>query len=144
MQRHATQCTILLKRSDFSRSDLFELCVTLDKLLGSAAGKADGQPAVVVIAFDAHNGAHAEIGVAHLSAKQGIGIAATFCGGSCERARALLAPRGGRRVRFRSAYTTKEFIRGVGIFGIGLVSARLADLRHGSADGVHQLAWYFA
>ena len=53
--------------------------VAFDEFLGAAAREADGEAAVVFIAFDADDGADAVLGVAHFAAEQGIGfdIAAT-------------------------------------------------------------------
>jgi len=55
---------------------LLELGVTFDEFFGAAAGKGDGKAAIVVIAFDADDGADAVFRVTDSSAEQRICICA--------------------------------------------------------------------
>ena len=56
---------------------LLELGVAFDELLCAAPGKADGDAPVLVVAFDAHDGANSVARVANLLAEKWIRIGAT-------------------------------------------------------------------
>src|SRR5689334_13441847 len=96
---------------------LFERGVALDEFFGAATREADGEFAVVIVAFHADNGADAVIGMADFLAEEWIAIFAALGGWTCERARARGASSssccsGGR------AHTAKKLLWRIGIFGI--------------------------
>jgi hypothetical protein len=65
---------------------LFQLRVAFDELLGAASGETDGEAPILVVAFDAYDGADSVARMAHLLPKKRIGIRAASCGRSCVRA----------------------------------------------------------
>ena len=121
-----------------------ELGVAFDEFFCAATGEADGEAAVVFIAFDGDDGADAEFGMADFTAEHGIGWGAarsrTAEGGSFRtRARRCSALRCGRD----ATDATDELFGGVRIFGIGFVAAGLADFRHGADGSVHEFTGNF-
>src|SRR5215470_12327336 len=63
-----------------AQSDLLEVRVAFDEFLGAAAGEGDGEAAIVFVAFNADDGAHAVFGVANFLADQRIGASTTADG----------------------------------------------------------------
>src|SRR5712692_1658894 len=124
-------------------SDLLELSVTFDKLFGAAPRKTHGKAAIFILAFHAHNRSDAVIGMAHLSSQQRIRIGATFRGGPPKRTCTGRTPGSHCRFLGSTADAEKEFLPGVRIFRIGLVTAGFADLRHRATNGVNQFAGNF-
>src|SRR2546430_13045207 len=100
-----------------------ELGVALDEFFCAAAGEADGEAAVVFVAFDADDSADAIFGVANFAAEQGVGWgAARSRTAQAWRFRALT--RCGRTLRGgATAYAAHEFFGGGGILGSGFIAA---------------------
>src|SRR2546423_4236257 len=67
---------------------LLEGGVALHEFFGAAAGEADGELAVFVIAFNSNDGAHAVIRVAHFLAEQRVAVFTALSGWTREGARA--------------------------------------------------------
>ena len=65
---------------------LLQLGIALDEFFCATAGKADGDAAVFIVAFDAHDGSDAVAGMAYLSPEHGICVATVFCGRAAKRA----------------------------------------------------------
>src|SRR5712692_1082557 len=122
---------------------LFELRVSLDKLLRAASGEAHGYAAVFVVALDANYGSDAETRMTNFASQHGIGVAAAFCSRAMEGTPSRLAARSRCCLLRSAAHPAQEFFRGIRILGVRLVAACLSNLRHGSADRVHQFAWNF-
>ena len=110
---------------------LFELCVPFDKFLRAASGKADGDAAVFVVAFNSDDGSDAKAGVTDFATQHGIGIAAALGGGAAERTLSgRRAARGGCCLLWSSTHTAQEFFWRIRILRVGLVAASLANFRH--------------
>src|SRR5882672_12792853 len=111
-----------------------ELGVTFDEFFCAAAREADGDAAVVFVAFNSDNGANAVFRVAYFAAEHGVG-GSTARRRTAETWRFRTLARGGRTLGCHGAASdpAHEFFGRVRIFGIGFVAARLADFRHGAA-----------
>src|SRR5229473_3091440 len=151
---NAPQCTLrspgtqpAAQSADFkSRSPtlcLFELRVPLDKLLRAASGEAHGYATVFVVALDANDGSHAEARMTNFAPQHGIGIATALGSGAPDGTPSRLAARSRCCLLRSAAHPAQEFFRGIRILRVRLVAACLSNLRHGSADRVHQFAWNF-
>src|ERR1700687_3493600 len=71
-RRHATRRYARVWSQRLLLLCLLKLRVPFDKFFRSPPRKADRDAPVFVIAFDSHDGAHAVVGVPHLSSQQGI------------------------------------------------------------------------
>src|SRR5881394_1060407 len=120
-----------------------ELGVALDEFFCAAAGEADGEAAIIFIAFDADDGADSVFGMANFAAEHGIGwgtAGSRTTEAGCFRA----LTRRGRTLRGgATAYAANKFFGRVRILGIGFVAASLADFGHGAAGSVHEFAGNF-
>src|SRR5229473_2272986 len=99
--------------------------------------------AVFVVALYADNSSDSKARMADFAPQHGIGIAAAFCSGASEGSLGWLAARSGRCLLGSAAHPAQEFLWGIRILGVGLVAVRLANLRHGSANRVHQFTGNF-
>src|SRR5256885_13454460 len=122
---------------------LFELGVTLDKFLCAAAGEADRELAVFVIALDTDNSADSEVGVADLLAQERVALGAAFCRRSSKSAGTGGASRARGGPGRNATHATKKFFGRVRVFGIGFVTTYLSDFGHRAAHGLHQIAGDF-
>ena len=117
--------------------ELLELGVAFYEFFCAAAWEGYGETTVVVVAFDPDDGAYAVLRVANFLAEQWIGVcAASNCGAAeaWRRAGTLGLVCGWHGT---AAHAAQEFVGRVGVFGIGLVAAGLADFGHRAAHGVH-------
>ena len=62
------------------RLHLFQLGIALDKFFGAAAGETHRDAPVLVVAFDADDGANSIVGMTNFLAEKRIGIGAASCG----------------------------------------------------------------
>src|SRR4029077_9095326 len=140
----APQCTLRgeLAQQRLPALHLFQLGVAFDKFFCAASRKTNGEPPVLIVAFDADDGANSVVRMANFLAEKGIGVGAAFYGGAQIRVRTSGTARGRRRNRLNT-HATKKFIRGLRRFRVGFIAARLADLRHRATHRLHEFARNF-
>src|SRR5262245_7183664 len=109
-------------RADFPVLCLLELCVSLDKLLGSATGKAHGDAAIPVVSFDTDASSYAITGVSDPPAQHRMGVATTLCGRVPKRAWACLSPGPRSRLLGFSTHAAEKLFRGIRVLRIGFVA----------------------
>src|SRR5713101_7922439 len=122
-------------------SSRLEPSKAFDEFFCPAPGEADGQPAVVIVPLDGDDRAHPKGGVAdRLADERVFGLALPAETGKPARRPVRLAV---SAARMRAAHPAGEFLRGVGILGVGLVAARYAEFGQRATDGVNQFGWNF-
>src|SRR6202040_700133 len=103
---------------------LFQLSVAFDEFLCAASGEADREAPILVVAFDAHDGANSIARVANLLPQKRIRIGAAPCRRPAVRARARRRPSGRRWWNRLSPHASQEFFWRVRIFRIRFIAPR--------------------
>ena len=124
------------------RLHLFQLGIALDKFFGAAAGETHRDAPVLVVAFDADDGANSIVGMTNFLAEKRIGIGAASYGRPHIRGGACGSTRRGRRNRL-TTHATQKFLGRVRILRVRFVAPRLADLGHRAAHCFHEFTWNF-
>src|SRR5713101_2103277 len=122
-------------------SSRLEPSKAFDEFFCPAPGKADGQPAVVIVPLDGNDRAHPKGGMADCLAEERVfGLALSAETGTLARCPVRLAFSAGR---MRAAHPAGEFLGGVGILGVGFIAARYAEFGQRATDSVNQFGWNF-
>src|SRR6267154_5834905 len=121
---------------------LFQLGIALDKFFSASTGETHRDAPVLIVAFDADDGANSIVGMANFLAEKWIGIGTAsygrphVCGRTSRTA--------GRRRRNRlPTHATQEFLGRVRILRVRFIAPRLPDLGHRAAHCFHEFAWNF-
>ena len=100
-------------------------------------GETHGELAVIVIAVHVDDGAEAVGWMADALADEGIGVA-LYAAARAEPVRSNprgALPRGSRR----AADAAREFLGGIGVFGVGFVAARFAGFGERAFGGIDEI-----